>query len=172
MQFHARSFWITFSIIGLVMIFVIIRSLKYGYSLTGKPTIPPLFFYTAKLFFFLNWMLFLIKSIFPIFGHILVPVELSWAGTFLLIIGGILFIPAVLQLGNSLAVWHSGGRHKTQNRRNLPAQPNPYTWNVQHLYRFMPLFSRHSECGILHLYHIFSSQGHQRRRRIPCKPFW
>ena len=102
MQTHAQIVWIIFSIIGLVMIFVIIRSLKYGYSLTGKPTIPPLFFYTAKLFFFLNWMLFLIKAIFPDFGYIPVPVSLSWAGVTLLVMGGILFIPAVLQLGNSL----------------------------------------------------------------------
>jgi protein-S-isoprenylcysteine O-methyltransferase Ste14 len=102
MQTHAQIVWITFSILGLVMIFVIIRSLIYGYSLTGKPTIPALFFYTAKLFFFLNWMLFLCKAIFPEFGYIPVPVSLSWAGTILLAIGGILFIPAVLQLGSSL----------------------------------------------------------------------
>ena len=102
MQTHAQIIWIIFSIIGLVMIFVIIRSLIYGYSLTGKPTIRPLFFYTAKLFFFLNWMLFLIKALFPEFGYIPVPLELSWAGTIFLIIGGILFIPAVLQLGSSL----------------------------------------------------------------------
>ena len=102
MQIHAQIVWITFSIIGLVMIFVIIRSLKYGYSLTGKPSIRPLFFYTAKLFFFLNWMLFLFKALFPDFGYIPVPVSLSWAGVILLLIGGILFIPAVLQLGSSL----------------------------------------------------------------------
>ncbi len=102
MQLHSHIAWITFSIIGLVMIFVIIRSLKYGYSLTGKPTIQPLFFYTAKLFFFLNWMLFLFKAFFPDFGYIPVPVSLSWAGVILLLIGGILFIPAVLQLGSSL----------------------------------------------------------------------
>jgi protein-S-isoprenylcysteine O-methyltransferase Ste14 len=102
MQIHAQIVWITFSIIGLVMIFVIARSLKYGYSLTGKPTIRPLLFYTAKLSFFLNWMLFLAKALFPDFGYIPVPVSLSWAGAMLLIIGGILFIPAVLQLGNSL----------------------------------------------------------------------
>jgi protein-S-isoprenylcysteine O-methyltransferase Ste14 len=102
MPIHAQIVWITFSIIGLVMIFVILRSLKYGYSLTGKPTIAPLFFYTAKLFFFLNWMLFLFKALFPKFGYIPVPAELSWTGTALLIIGGMLFIPAVLQLGSSL----------------------------------------------------------------------
>jgi len=102
MQIHAQIVWITFSIFGLVMIFVVIRSLKYGYSLTGKPTIPPLFFYAAKLFFFLNWMLFLTKALFPDFGYIPVPVELSWVGTLFLLIGGILFIPAVLQLGSSL----------------------------------------------------------------------
>ena len=102
MQIHAQIVWITFSIIGLVMIFVIIRSLRYGYSLTGKPSIRPLFFYTAKLFFFLNWMLFLCKAFFPEFGYIPVPVSLSWAGVTLLLIGGILFIPAVLQLGSSL----------------------------------------------------------------------
>jgi len=102
MQTHAQIVFIIFSILGLVMIFVIIRSLRYGYSLTGEPTIPPLFFYTAKLSFFLNWMLFLFKAIFPDFGYIPVPVSISWAGVTLLIMGGILFIPAVLQLGNSL----------------------------------------------------------------------
>jgi protein-S-isoprenylcysteine O-methyltransferase Ste14 len=102
MQTHAQIVWITFSIIGLVMIFVILRSLKYGYSLTGKPTIPPLFFYTAKLSFFLNWMLFLIKALLPDFGYIPVLVSLSRVGTILLVIGSILFIPAVLQLGSSL----------------------------------------------------------------------
>ncbi len=102
MQIHSQIVWITFSILGLVMIFAIIRSLKYGYSITGKPTIHPLFFYSAKLFFFLNWMLFLTKALFPEFGYIPVPVSLSWAGIILLVAGSILFIPAVLQLGNSL----------------------------------------------------------------------
>jgi protein-S-isoprenylcysteine O-methyltransferase Ste14 len=102
MQPHAYIVWITFSIIGLVMLFVILRSIKYGYSITGKPTIKPFLFYTAKLFFFLNWMLFLAKAIFPDLGYIPVPISLSWAGVILLIIGSILFIPAVLQLGSSL----------------------------------------------------------------------
>lgn len=102
MQIHSQIVWITFSIIGLVMMFVIIRSIKYGYSLTGKPTIHPLLFYSAKLFFFLNWMLFLAKALFPEFGYIPVPVSLSWAGIILLVIGSLLFIPAVLQLGSSL----------------------------------------------------------------------
>ena len=84
------------------MTFVIIRSLKYGYSLTGKPTIQPLYFYTAKLFFFLNWMMFLGKAIFPEIGYITVPESLSWTGSILLILGAMLFIPAVLQLGSSL----------------------------------------------------------------------
>jgi protein-S-isoprenylcysteine O-methyltransferase Ste14 len=102
MQLHAQIAVITFSIIGLVMVFVVIRSLVYGYSLMGKPTISPLYFYTAKLFFFLGWMLFLTKAIFPDFGYIPVPKALSWAGIILLLIGSILFIPAVLQLGSSL----------------------------------------------------------------------
>jgi protein-S-isoprenylcysteine O-methyltransferase Ste14 len=84
------------------MIFVITRSLIYGYSLAGKPSIKPLFFYTAKLAFILNWMLFLIKAIFPDFGYIHVPAFLSWIGLSLLITGTILFIPAVLTLGSSL----------------------------------------------------------------------
>jgi len=102
MQIHAYIVWITFSIIGLVMIFIIIRSLVYGYSLTGKPTIQPLFFYTAKLFFFLNWMLFLAKALFPDFGYIPVPDYLAWTGVALLIVGSLMFIPGVLTLGSSL----------------------------------------------------------------------
>jgi protein-S-isoprenylcysteine O-methyltransferase Ste14 len=102
MQIHAQIAWITFSFIGLVMIFVVIRSIKYGYSLTGKPTIAPLLFYTAKVSFFLNWMLFLAKAIFPDFGYISVPQPIAWAGIVLLLIGTVLFTPAVLQLGSSL----------------------------------------------------------------------
>jgi len=102
MQIHAYIVWITFSIIGLVMIFIIIRSLVYGYSLTGKPTIQPLFFYTAKLFFFLNWMIFLAKALFPDFGYIPVPNYLAWTGVVLLIAGALMFIPGVLTLGSSL----------------------------------------------------------------------
>jgi len=102
MQIHAHIVWITFSIIGLVMTFVIIRSLKYHYSITGKPSIQPLFFYMAKLFFFLNWMLFLAKAIFPKIGSVAVPTYLSWIAVILLMSGSLLFIPAVLQLGSSL----------------------------------------------------------------------
>ena len=102
MQLHSYLVWITFSFIGLVMTFVVIRSLRYGYSLTGKPTIAPLLFYTAKITFFLNWMLFLAKAIFPDFGYIPVPEPLAWAAIVLLLIGTILFTPAVLQLGSSL----------------------------------------------------------------------
>jgi protein-S-isoprenylcysteine O-methyltransferase Ste14 len=47
-------------------------------------------------------MLFLYKALFPDFGYITVPASLSWAGTLLLVIGCILFVPAVLQLGSSL----------------------------------------------------------------------
>ena len=102
MQIHSQVVWITFSIIGLVMTFVVLRSLKYGYSLTGKPTIKPIFFYTSKLAFFLNWMLFLFKALDPDFGYIPVTPAMSWTGVILLLIGSVLFIPAVLQLGNSL----------------------------------------------------------------------
>ncbi|MGA3014293.1 MAG: isoprenylcysteine carboxylmethyltransferase family protein [Bacteroidales bacterium] len=102
MQIYAHLVWITFSIIGLVMLFVIMRSRVYGYSLTGKPTIQPLFFYTAKLFFFLNWMFFLAKALFPDFGYLPVPDYLAWTGVVLLILGSLLFIPGVLTLGSSL----------------------------------------------------------------------
>jgi protein-S-isoprenylcysteine O-methyltransferase Ste14 len=102
MQIHSYIVWITFIIFGSVMIFVILRLRKYGYTITGKPTIRPLFFYAAKVAFFLNWMLFLGKAIFPDFGYITVPPELSWAGAILLVAGGMLFVPAVLQLGSSL----------------------------------------------------------------------
>jgi protein-S-isoprenylcysteine O-methyltransferase Ste14 len=102
MQTHALIVISVISIIGLVMIFVVIRSLIYGYSLTGKPSIHPVLFYSAKVSFFLNWMLFLVKAIDPGFGYIPVPLELSWAGAILLVIGAVFFIPSVLQLGSSL----------------------------------------------------------------------
>ena len=91
-----------FSLIGLVMIFVIIRSRVLGYSLSGKPSIRPFYFYLAKILFFLNWVLFMIKAGFPDFGYIPVPRYLSWAGVGLLCLGSIFFIPAVLSLGRSL----------------------------------------------------------------------
>ncbi|MCX6248539.1 MAG: isoprenylcysteine carboxylmethyltransferase family protein [Bacteroidetes bacterium] len=102
MQTHAQIVWITFSIFGLVMIFVILRLQKHGYTIAGKPAIRPILFYMAKVVFFLNWMLFLVKAIFPDVGYIPVPKALSWAGVILLLIGGSLFVPAVLQLGSSL----------------------------------------------------------------------
>jgi protein-S-isoprenylcysteine O-methyltransferase Ste14 len=91
-----------FSLLGLVMVFVIIRSVIFRYPLTGKPSIRPFYFYLAKILFFLNWMLFLTKALFPGFGYIPVPTFLSWAGTALLFSGSILFIPGVLTLGSSL----------------------------------------------------------------------
>lgn len=102
MQLYQQIVWITFTIIGLVMTFVVFRSLKYGYSLTGKPSIQPFYFYTAKIAFAINWMLFLVKAIVPDFGYIPVTPALSWIGVALLIAGAILFIPSVLQLGSSL----------------------------------------------------------------------
>ena len=102
MQAFQDVVWITFTVIGLIMIFVIFRSMKYGYPLTGKPTISRFFFYTSKLAFFLNWMLFLLKAIKPHAGLFKVPELLSWTGAILLVLGSVLFIPAVLQLGSSL----------------------------------------------------------------------
>jgi protein-S-isoprenylcysteine O-methyltransferase Ste14 len=125
MQLHAQIVWITFTVIGLVMTFVVFRSLKYGYSLTGKPTIKPLYFYTAKVAFFLNWMLMLVKAVFPNFGYIPVTPALSWTGTILLILGAILFIPAVLQLGSSLryGIPEEGTKLKTNGIFRLSRNP-------------------------------------------------
>jgi protein-S-isoprenylcysteine O-methyltransferase Ste14 len=102
MPIHAQIVWITFSLFGIVMLFVIIRSRVYHYTLTGKPAISPLFFYTAKLFFILNWMMFLLKALYPGIGYIPVPPALSWTGVVMLLLGSVLFLPGILTLGSSL----------------------------------------------------------------------
>jgi protein-S-isoprenylcysteine O-methyltransferase Ste14 len=102
MEPHALIVRLTFAVIGLVMTFVIITAARNGVPLAGKPTITPIYFYTSKLFFFVNWMMFLAKALFPKIGYIAVPGSLSWIGTILLLIGTILFILSVLELGRSL----------------------------------------------------------------------
>ena len=162
-----------FSLIGLVMIFVIIRSRVLGYSLSGKPSIRPFYFYLAKILFFLNWVLFMIKAGFPDFW--------LYPCSSIFILGRSWFaVPWINILHPSCSfswkissVWNPGGRNNFKDKGSFQDQPQSNLCRRFHdLYRFLHLFSGCPEYRVLHHNDRISPEDHPAGRNVPCRQVW
>lgn len=104
MPLHSYAVLIAFTLLALVLGFIVATLQQKNVHLLGKPTIDKFFFYSGKFSLLACWGFFILKAVLPTIGYIDVPRYLSWAGVSLLYLGGILLVYSFVSLGDSLKV--------------------------------------------------------------------
>lgn len=104
--------WIDFSLVVLISLPILatfilgFALMRNGKQAMGKPTIQPLFFYTAKFLLFGIWALFCVVSIFPQYRGLIpfliqteIPEVQKLLTAILLIPANLIIVPAYLSMG-------------------------------------------------------------------------
>ena len=104
MPVHSYIVLSLFTLMGIALLSVVILRKKDKYRFLGTPPIDKFFFLSGKITLFTNWGFFIYKAILPKSGYVMVPSWLSWTATGALLVGSVLMIIALFELGASLRV--------------------------------------------------------------------
>jgi len=104
MPAHSLIVLSAFSVMGIVLIFIILKYRNQGIQFLGRPTIDQFSFISAKGTIYTTWLLFIIKAIFPKIGYIQVPSFLSWFAAGLLCFASVIVMLSFFRLGESIRV--------------------------------------------------------------------
>ncbi len=104
MHIHSYIVLALFVILGTTFFLRIMSLRKIKADLLGKPPIDKYLFVAGKITLATNWGFFIYKGISPATGYISVPAYLSWLATILLLLGTLILIFAIYDIGASLKV--------------------------------------------------------------------
>lgn len=104
MPIHSYIVLALFVILGITLFARIMSLRKLKPDLLGTPPIDKYLFIAGKITLVTNWGFFIYKAIFPATGYISVPASLPWIATILLLLGTLIMISAIYNLGTSLKV--------------------------------------------------------------------
>jgi protein-S-isoprenylcysteine O-methyltransferase Ste14 len=104
MLIHSYIVLFLFAMLAIALFERIMSLREVKPDLLGTPPIDKYLFIAGKITLVTNWGFFIYKAIFPATGYISVPAPLSWVATILLLLGTLIIILAIYNLGTSLKV--------------------------------------------------------------------